>query len=102
MPCGRHVADRHGLACAAAGLPGLRAGTGIAGGTAAGASLGCPGQEGTQAGSSRGSSAIAGAFLQVAGQQAERLDAVPGGGGGDGPDIGGQVSGPLRFTTNRS
>src|SRR6266568_3007044 len=84
-----------GWLCRAAGLPGLRAGTGIAGGTTAGASLGCPGQEGTQVGSGRGSSAIASAFLQVAGQQAERLDAVPGGGGGDGPDIGGQVGGPF-------
>ena len=68
---------------------------GIAGGTTAGASLGCPGQEGVQAGSGRGCAAVAGAFLQVAGQQAEGLGAVPGGGGGDGPDVGGQVGGPL-------
>src|SRR6266481_2655098 len=74
---------------------GLRAVTGIAGGTTAGASLGCPGQEGVQAGSGRGSAAVAGACLQVAGQQGEGLDAVPGGGGGDGPDVGGQVGGPL-------
>src|SRR5579863_1816353 len=78
------------------GLPGLRAGTGIvAGGTTAGASSGCPGQEGVQVGSGRGSSAVAGAFLQIAGQQAEGLDVVPGGGGGDGPDVSGQVGGPL-------
>ncbi len=62
------------------------------GGTTAGASLGCPGQEGAQAGSGRGCAAVAGAFVQVAGQQAEGLDVVPG--GGDGPDVGGQVGGP--------
>ena len=84
-----------GRLCRAADYLGLRAGTGITGGMAAGASLGCPGQEGVQAGSSRGSSAVAGAFVQVAGQQAEGLDAVPGGGGGDGPNVGGQVGGPF-------
>ena len=72
---GRNVAERHGLALPGWGLPGLPAGAGIAGGTTAGASLGCPGQEGVQVGSGRGSSGIAGAFLQVAGQQAEGLDA---------------------------
>src|SRR5262249_44230223 len=66
------------------------------GGMAAGASLGCPGQERVQAGCGRGGAAVFGAGLQVAGQQAEGLDAVPGGGGGDGPHIGGQVSGPFR------
>ena len=80
------------------GLPGLRAGTlapaGIAGGTTAGASLGCPGQERVQAGPVRGGAAGVGACLQVAGQQAEGLDVVPGGGGGDGPDVGGQAGGP--------
>ena len=35
------------------------------------------------------------ACLQVTGQQAEGLDVVPGGGGGDGPHIGGQVGGPF-------
>src|SRR6266545_7185015 len=79
------------------GLPRLRAGTLalVAGGTTAGASLGCPGQERVQAGSGRGGAAVFGAGLQVAGQQAEGLDAVPGGGGGDGPHIGGQAGGPL-------
>src|ERR1035438_8328275 len=82
--------------CGPAG--GLRAGILglISGGTTtAGASLGCPGQEGVQAGSGGGGAAVAGAFLQVVGQQAEGLDVVPGGGGGDGPDVGGQVGGPL-------
>ncbi len=91
----RHVAERHGPALPGCGWPGLRAGTGIAGGTTAGASLGCPGQVGVQVGSGRGSSAVAGAFVQVAGQQAEGFDVVPGGGGGDGPDVGGQVGGPV-------
>ena len=79
-------------------LPGLRAGTLalVTGGTAAGASLGCPGKERVQADSGRGDAAVFGAGLQVAGQQAEGLDAVPGGGGGNGPHVGGQVSGPFR------
>src|SRR5439155_7123207 len=67
----------------------------VAGGTTAGASLGCPGQERVQAGSGRGGAAVFGACLQVAGQQSEGLDVVPGGGGGDGPDVGGQVGGPF-------
>ena len=57
-------------------LGGSRAGTG-------------PGRSG------RGGAAVFGAGLQVAGQQAEGLDVVPGGGGGDGPHIGGQVGGPF-------
>ena len=57
--------------------------------------MGCPGQEGVQVGSGRGCAAVTGACLQVAGQQAEGLDAVLGGGGGDGPDVGGQVGGPF-------
>jgi hypothetical protein len=79
------------------GLPRLRAGTLalVTGGTMAGASLGCPGQERVQAGSGGGGAAVFGAGLQVGGQQAEGLDVVPGGGGGDGPHIGGQVSGPF-------
>ena len=67
----------------------------INGGTTAGASLGCPGQEGVQAGSGRGRPACVCAGVQVAGQQAEGLDAVPGGGGGDGPDVSSQVGSPF-------
>src|SRR5260370_41768806 len=78
------------------GLPRLRAATLalVTGETTAGASLGCPGQERVQAGSGRGGAAVFGAGLQVAGQQPEGFDAVPGGGGGDGPDAGGPGGGP--------
>src|SRR5260370_19120883 len=78
------------------GLPGLRAGTLalVTGGTTAGASLGCPGQERVQAGSGRGGAAVFGAGLQVAGQQPEGCDAVPGGGGVAGPASAGKVGGP--------
>src|SRR5258708_25231684 len=82
---------------AGCGFPGLWAGTlaGFTRGTAAGATLRGPGQEQVQAGSYRGGVAVFGPCLQVSGQQAEGLDVVPGGGGGDGPDAGGQAGGPL-------
>ena len=75
--------------------PGLRARPGWLAGATAGASSGCPGREGSRSAPAGAAPPIAGAFVQVAGQQAEGLDVVPGGGGGDGPDVGGQVGGPF-------
>ena len=77
-------------------LPGLRAGilALVTGGTAAGASLGCPGQEGFQFRSGGRGAGGLGAGDQVVLEQGEGFQAVLGGGGGDGPDVGGQVGGP--------
>ena len=77
-------------------MRGLRAWTapGAGGNGAAGASLGCPGQEGFQVRSGGRGAAGLGAGGQVVLEQGEGFQVVPGGGGGDGPDVGGQVCGP--------
>src|SRR6266566_3621505 len=83
-----------------AGCGGLRAWTvpGTGGNGAAGASLGCPGQEGFQVRSGGRGAAGLGAGGQVVLEQGEGFQAVLGGGGGDGPDVGGQgVVGPVQY-----
>src|SRR5690242_12425352 len=62
---------------------------------ARGGRAGDPGQEPVQCGTSGGLAACRGAGVQVAGQVFQWFEVVALGGGGDGPDSGGEVRGPF-------
>ena len=84
------------LAGLSGGLPGLRVVGGVvrAAGGAAGASCGGPGQERVEFAAGEGFAAVFGAGGEVVSEQVQWLGVVLGGGGGDGPDAGGQAGGP--------
>ena len=76
--------------------PGLRVVGAVvpASGGAEGASGGGPGQVRAELVTGEGLTAVFGAGGEVAGEQVQGSGVVLGCGGGDGPDVGGQVSGP--------